>query len=134
MKAMLLRDLDIYFGLAKQLCVRHMILAQVRQPIRAVLSFLAYSGHDNRADTEGAFSAAMKELGLSDTILLPSETTSVHFDQSLRTLAETAPALKKQIFEAFMTCVWYDGKIVPKEAGLIRAIAAMLAIPIPVLA
>jgi len=42
--------------------------------------------------------------------------------------------LKKQIFAAFMTCVEHDGKITPKEAGLIRAIAAMLAIPMPVLA
>jgi Zn-dependent protease with chaperone function len=133
-KAMLLRDLDIYFGVAKQLCVRHTSLEQVRLPIRSVVSFLAYSGHDNRPDTEGAFSAAMKELGLTDAILSPSETTSAQFERSLRVLAETSPILKKQIFSAFMTCVWYDGKIVPKEAGLIRAIAAMMAIPIPVLA
>ena len=133
-KAMLLRDLDIYFGLVKQLCVRYTALEQVRLPVRTVVSFLAYSGHENRDDTEGAFSAAMKELGLSDVILPPDETTSMRFEQSLRTLAETSPVLKKQIFSAFMTCVWYDGKIVPKEAGLIRAIAAMLAIPIPMLA
>jgi hypothetical protein len=32
-----------------------------------------------------------------------------------------------------MTCVWHDGSITPKEASLLRAIAAMLAIPMPVL-
>ena len=132
-KAVLLRDLDIHFGLAKQLRVRYTALSAVHRPIAVVISFLAYSGHDNREETEGAFSAAMKELGFSDAILPPGETTSVLFDQSLRMLAETSPALKKQIFAAFMTCVWFDGKIVPKEAGLIRAIAAMLAIPMPVL-
>ena len=132
-KAMLLRDLDIHFGLAKQLRVRFTDLRSVHRPIVAVLSNLAYSGHDSQQEVLGAFSAAMKELGLSNPILLPSEISVLQFDQSLRTLAETCPTLKKKIFTAFMTCVEHDGKITPKEAGLIRAIAAMLAIPIPVL-
>jgi hypothetical protein len=131
---MLLRDLDIYFGLAQQLRVRYTALEQVRLPVRAVLSYLAYSGHDNREETEGAYSSSMQELGLTDAILMPAETTSKQFEQSLRELAETCPALKKKIFAAFMTCVWYDGKITSREAGLIRAIAAMLAIPMPMLA
>ena len=133
LKAMLLRDLDIHFGLAQQLRVRHTSLSSVCPPIVAVLSHLAYSGHDSHQEVLGAFSAAMEELGLSNPILLPNEISVQRFDQSLRTLAETSPAIKKQIFAAFMTCVWYDKKITPQEAGLIRAIAAMLAIPIPVL-
>jgi len=133
-KAVLLRDLDIFFGLAKQLRVRFTDITSIHRPIVAVLSYLAYSGHDNQQETLGAFSAAMKELGLSNPILSPNDMTVQQFDQSLRTLAETCPTLKKKIFEAFMTCVWFDGKITPKEAALIRAIAAMLAIPMPVLA
>ena len=133
-KAMLNRDLDIHFGLAKQLCVRHTTLASVRLPVVSVLSYLASSGHTSPQEIRGAFSAAMSELGLSEAMLLPVENTPFQFDKSLCKLAETSPALKKQIFSAFMTCVWYDGKITPKEAGLIRAIAAMLAIPIPMLA
>ena len=133
-KAMLHRDLDIHFGVAKQLRVRHTTMASVRRPVVAVLSYLAYSGHPSQQEAAKAFSAATKELGLSDPMLMLVEVTTRQFDQSLRTLAETSPALKKQVFSAFMTCVWHDGKIVPKEAGLIRAIAAMLAIPIPMLA
>ena len=133
-KAVLHRDLDIYFGLAKQLRVKFTAMPQVRMQVRAVLSYLAYAGHTAMEEASGAFSAAMKELGLPEEILRPFETTNTQFECSLRTLAETSPALKKQIFSAFMTCVWYDGKITPKEAGLIRAIAAILAIPIPVLA
>ena len=132
-KAVLHRDLDIYFGLAKQLRVKFTAMPQVRMQVRAVLSYLAYAGHTAMEEASGAFSAAMKELGLPEEILRPFETTNTQFECSLRTLAETAPALKKNIFSAFMTCVWYDGKITPKEAGLIRAIAAMLAIPMPVL-
>jgi uncharacterized tellurite resistance protein B-like protein len=133
-KAVLLRDLDIHFGLAKQLRVRYTALSSVNRPVAVVLSYLAYSGHDNQQEILGAFSAAMGELRLSNSILSPSEMSVQQFDQALRVLAETSPTLKKQIFASFMTCVWYDGKITPTEAGLIRAIAAMLAIPMPVLA
>ena len=132
-KAMMLRDLDIYFGRAKQLCVRYTTLASVRQPVVVVVSYLAQAGHTNQNEVQGAFSAAMRELNMSDSIIPDSEATVQRFDQSLRLLAETCPTLKKQIFAALMTCVWYDGKIMPNEAALIRAIAAMLAIPMPVL-
>ncbi|MCL2005887.1 MAG: M48 family metalloprotease [Planctomycetaceae bacterium] len=133
-KAVLHRDLDIHFGQAKQFRVRHTALSSVRRPAAAVLSYLAYSGHTDPQDAQKAFAAASEELGLSEPMLRLSETTTRQFDQSLRTLSETCPALKKRIFAAFMTCVWHDGKITPKEAGLIRAIAAMLAVPIPMLA
>ena len=133
-QAMLLRDLDIHFGLAKQLRVRHTTLTSVRVPVVSVLSYLAYSGHTSQSDSRKAFSAAMRELGLSEPMLLPVEITARRFDKSLRTLAEASPALKQQIFSALMTCIRHDGKITPKEAGLIRAIAAMLVIPIPMLA
>ena len=133
-KAVLHRDLDIHFGLAKQLRVRFTTLESVRRPVVAVLSYLAYAGHTNQQDAEKAYSAATEELKLSSPMLKLIEITTRQFDHSLRTLAETCPVLKKQVFTAFMTCVSHDGKITPKEAGLIRAIAAMLAIPIPVLA
>ena len=132
-KAMLLRDLDIHFGLAKQLRVRYTALSAVHRSVVVVASYLAYSGHDNEQETLGAFAASMKELELTNPILSPLEISVQQFDNALRVLAETCPTLKKKIFESFMTCIWYDGKITPTEAGLIRAIAAMLAIPMPVL-
>jgi len=133
-KAMLHRDLDIHFGLAKQLCVRHTALSSVRLPVVAVLSYLAYAGRADQANSRGAYVSAMRELGLSGEMLLPTEVTAHRFDKSLRVLSETSPALKRRIFMACMTCVSHDGQITLREAGLIRAIAAMLAIPIPMLA
>ena len=133
-KAMLHRDMDIHFGLAKQLRERYKTLGAVRTPTITVLSYLSYSGHTNQKDAEKAFEAALRELGMSGKMLFVSELTTRQFDQSLRMIAETCPAVKKRIFSALMTCVWHDGQITPKEAGLIRAIAAMLVIPIPMLA
>jgi len=132
-KAVLLRDLDIHFGLAKQLHVRYKTLSSVRLPVVAVLSYLAYMGHTGNEEAQKAFGASMQELNMSDDMLPTNEATVQRFDQSLRMLAETCPTLKKQIFAAFMTCVEHDEQLTPQEAGLIRAIAAMLAIPIPVL-
>jgi len=132
-KAMLLRDLDIHFGMAKQLSVRYKTLASVQHLVTVVLSYLAYSSYESNEEALGVFMAAQQELELPVTILPPGEITIHGFDQSLRMLAETCPALKKQVFAAFMTCIWYNGKITPKEAGLIRAIAAMLVVPMPVL-
>ncbi|MDR3232873.1 MAG: M48 family metallopeptidase [Planctomycetaceae bacterium] len=129
LKAVLLRDLDIHFGLAKQLSVRYTALTNVRQECITVLSFLAYSGHNAVQEVQGAFSAAAQELGLTGSILPLHETTIVLFDNSLRKLAETAPSLKKKIYESFLTCVKYDGQITSKESELLRAVAAMLAIP-----
>ena len=129
LKAVLLRDLDIYFGLAKPLTIQYTAINAVRQPMGAVLSYLAYAGHDNAADTESAYAAAMETLGLSDPML--RDCTVPLFDQSLRTLALTAPGVKKRIFAAIMTCVEHDGKITVTEGELVRAIAAMLAVPMP---
>jgi hypothetical protein len=131
LKAVLLRDLDIYFGLAKPLTVQYTTASSVRQPIGAVLSYLAYAGHDNAADGTAAYTAAMETLGFSDPMLPNSDYTVQLFDQSLRTLALTAPNLKKQLFSAIMTCVEHDGKITVEEGELVRAIAAMLAVPMP---
>ncbi|MDR0870954.1 MAG: M48 family metallopeptidase [Planctomycetaceae bacterium] len=134
LKAVLLRDLDIYFGLAKQLSVRYTALPQVQNEVAAVLSFLAYSGHNDSAEAQAAFAAAFQSFDTSagGAMLPPNEVNVVVFDKSLRELAQTAPMLKKQIYEAFIVCVQYDGIITPKEAELLRAVAAMLAIPMPV--
>lgn len=131
LKAILLRDLDVHFGLAKHLSVRYSSLGSVSPQVILVLAFLAYSGHSGTADAINAFTVAEKELGLTTPMPNETDSTVVRFDQSLRILAETAPALKKQIFAALMTCIRYDGQITEKEGELIRAVAAMLQIPMP---
>jgi Zn-dependent protease with chaperone function len=131
LKAILLRDLDVHFGIAKPIRVRYSAIDSVRQQIITVLSFLAYSGHTDISVVKKSFETAIQELGLTDPIQLETDNTVQRFDQSLRVLAETSPMLKKQIFTALMTCIRYDGQITVKEGELIRAIAAMLVIPMP---
>ena len=132
LKAILLRDLDIFFGLAKKLSIRYATVDSVADAVIGVLSYLAYMGHGTSADALAAFEASIGELDLDVSMLPVSESTVKRFDQSLRILAETSPELKKRIFSALMTCIQHDGQITVKEGELIRAIAAMLAIPMPV--
>jgi hypothetical protein len=131
LKAILLRDLDIEFGFAKPLSVRYSTIQSVRQQVTLVLSYFAYAGHSDSVQTQNAFQAAIQELGLNVPIQPAADCTVPLFDQSLRILALTAPALKKQIFNALIICIRYDGRITEKENELIRATAAMLAIPMP---
>jgi Zn-dependent protease with chaperone function len=166
LKAILLRDLDIYFGLAKPLRVRYSTLEAVKESIVVVLSFIAYAGHEDVSEAQKAFSESARQLydsyygfrqrkevkaeisldkptniaenssdsslKLCDSIMSRENCTVKLFDGSLHILAETSPMLKKQIYESLLTCIRYDGKITIKEGELIRAVTAMLAIPMPV--
>ncbi|MDR1484752.1 MAG: M48 family metallopeptidase [Planctomycetaceae bacterium] len=132
LKAILLRDLDVHFGFAKPLRVRYSTLEAVRLPVKVVLSFIAYSGHANVDEAKNAFDTAAKELGLTDSILCNSDCNFRTFGKSLHLIAETSPMLKKQIYEALLKCIRYDGKISVEEGELIRATAAILEIPMPV--
>jgi hypothetical protein len=133
LKAILLRDLDVFFGLTKPLSVRFYRLKEVQVPALTLLSYLAYCGHSTQQEATAAFEAAVKALNQTahETSLMvpPQQCTVQAFNAALQVLAETAPALKKSIFEALLVCIHYDGQITQKEGELIRAIAAMLAIP-----
>lgn len=131
LKAILFRNLDVYFGLTPPPTVKYHALGAVRGATVAVLSYLAHVGHDNDADVRAAYTAAQNELGLADPILSDSACTVKLFDESLRKLAETSPPLKQRIYNALMTCIRHDGQITVQEGELMRAVAAMLGIPMP---
>ncbi len=131
LKAVMLRDLDVHFGLAPTLTEKYSTLASVQDSVAAVLSFLAYAGHDTPEEAEKVFVAIATKMGLSSRMLGNEACTIKLFDQALRILALTTPTLKKQVFEGMVQCVQEDGKITALEGELIRAIAAMLAVPMP---
>lgn len=131
LKAMLLRDLDVFFGLAPKLSVKYSSIASVTDSVVAVASYFAYMGHGSVTEAQAAYEASVGSLGIQAPIQSMSDCSISQFDNALRALAETAPSLKKRVFEAMMTCIHHDGQITVRESELIRAIAAMLAIPMP---
>jgi len=68
-------------------------------------------------------------------VLVPAEElTSSALDQALRTLARLRQRAKGLLVKACVACVEADGRIDPVEAELVRAVAAALKVPMPLLA
>ena len=131
LQAMLIRDLDVHFKLAARLSTRYYAPKGVEQPFTLVLSLLAHAGHDNPTEVNAAFAKAKTAFGVGGTLLPKSECTTQKLDAALRILAHAAMPIKKNLLMAFTICIWADGKVVPRERELLRAIAAMLGCPMP---
>ena len=131
LQAMLVRDLDVHFKLAARLSVQYYAPKGVVQPFTLVLSLLAHAGHDNPAEVNAAFAKAKAAFGFGGSLLPKSECTTQKLDASLRVLAHAAMPIKQKLLQAFTLCIWADGKVVPRERELLRAIAAMLGCPMP---
>ncbi|HUT13515.1 MAG TPA: M48 family metallopeptidase [Thermoguttaceae bacterium] len=129
--SMLLRNLDVQFGRAKPLAVRHHRLDPLLPSLVAVLSMLAHAGQTDEADVRRAFDKGMAEVGRSGTLQSKSEGSLRNLDAALKSLAEAGPKLKKQILAACVACVAADGKVTPREGELVQAVAAMLGVPVP---
>jgi Zn-dependent protease with chaperone function len=135
LRCVLRRHLDAVFHREKPPAVRYKTAFKVAPQLGTMLSLLAWEGQDTEDAARRAFEIGMKaylngELG--PYRLLPrSECTLQAFDQALQTFMEALPAIRRQALQACAACVMADGKIVPREAELLRAIASTLNIPVP---
>jgi len=130
-RTMLLRNLDVHFGLSKPASPRYAALAPLMEPLWVVLSTLAYAGQEAEGDAQRAFELAAKQVGMDMPLASPEDCTLAAFDKAAEVLAEATPPLKKQIMSAAIACIAADGKVTVKESELIRAISATLGCPIP---
>jgi len=103
--------------------------------ISVVLSALAYVGNDNSAVAQAAFqrgaSTILRSTGGPPPILAHSDCTLDRVDASLKRLCKAVPQIKKNTLNACAETVAADGKIEPREAELLRAIASTLDCPLP---
>jgi uncharacterized tellurite resistance protein B-like protein len=129
--AVLLRNLDVQFGRAKPLAVRHHRLDPLLPSLVSVLSMLTHAGQTAEADVRRAFDKGMAEVGRSGTLQGKSDGSLRNLDAALKSLAEASPKLKKQLLAACVACVAADGQVTPREGELIQAVAAMLGVPVP---
>ena len=133
-RTMLLRHLDVQFGRAKPIAVRHHRIGPLLPSLVGVLSILAYAGQTAEEDVKRAFDKGMAQSGRTATPLPKSDCSLQNLDAALKVLAEAAPKLKKQIFSACIACVAADGKVTPREGELVQAVAAVLGVPVPPIA
>jgi len=129
--AIVLGQLDVQFDRSRPIAVRYRQLDPLLPSLVGLLSMLAHAGQSAEADVKGAFDKAMAAIGRQATALAESDCSMRNFDAALKALAQAAPKLKRQIFTACVACVAADGKVTPREAQLVQAVAAVLGVPVP---
>jgi hypothetical protein len=126
--------LDVHFGVKKTPAVRYKTLNAAAQPFCGVLSSLAYVGHSKAEDVRRAFEAGVRGRLAQAEILPREQCTLKAFNAALTDLASASPQVKREIIAAVTDCIAADGKTTVKESELLRAIAAVLACPLPPMA
>jgi hypothetical protein len=130
LRSVLLGYLDVHFGLKKPPAVRYRDAGAVAQPAAIVLSTLAYVGHTEPEETQRAFAAGASHLGPMSLVPRPQCTLKT-FDAALAELGQAGAKLKRDILSAVTACIATDGQVTLAESELLRAIAAALGCPVP---
>jgi Zn-dependent protease with chaperone function len=115
--------------------VRVRDVGEVQVECLELLSALAWAGERDAALAQRALDAALRVLGVpSRWSLLPDgRVDGARLDSALARLDEAAPELKGRILSACAACVLADARIVPSEMEVVRAVAAALGCPVPLL-
>lgn len=97
-----------------------------------VLSVLAWLGARDEAGAQAALDAGAAALGVRGWRPLPRDRVrATRLDAALARLDEAAPPLKKRLLAACAASALADGRLVPAEAEVVRAVAASLGLPLP---
>ncbi|MDZ7620342.1 MAG: M48 family metallopeptidase, partial [Patescibacteria group bacterium] len=119
-RAMVFNQLDVHFGRRDAPRVRYTQLGSVRQPVVQVLSTLAHAGSSDPIEVADAYRKGMAALKRSDPQLPSAQCGLSQLDESLKTLAECAPLIKRQVLQACTTTISADNVVTPRERQLIH--------------
>ncbi len=117
--------------------VRYHAFHAVAGEISTVLSAVARSAAADAAGAERAFAAGLAQLQRTDTefhFAPASDDSFAALDTALDRLAGASPPIKQRTLTAAAHVAAADGQLGPAEAELLRAIAAVLDVPMPLLA
>ena len=130
LRIVLLSYLDVHFGLKKPPAARYQTASAVAQPAAIVLATLAYVGQRQPEEIQRAFLAGAGLLGPMS--LVPRQQCTLKtFDAALAELARASAKVKRAILSAVTACIATDGQVTLAEGELLRAIAAALGCPVP---
>jgi Zn-dependent protease with chaperone function len=132
LRRILFSHLDGHFRLSERPNRVLRRLGQLKEDVAPVFSALAHVGHRKMSDGEQAFAKAVSALDRGDIRLLPpGEFGFAELDSALDKLAFLSPLLRRHVLKACAACVAHDGKVTVAEIELLRAVAAALDCPIP---
>jgi Zn-dependent protease with chaperone function len=108
---------------------------QVIDEIRLLLSVLARTGAESEEAAAATYRHVMTQFRRppGDPASL-KECSLAALTAALEKLNRLAPLLKKSVIESCADCVIHDGKVLPREAELLQAVALCLDCPLPPLA
>ncbi len=134
LRMVLFSYLDVHFGLKRPPTIHYRTVRSVAKPLAVALSTLAYVGHTRPEDAQQAYECGAENLSLPAEILPLTECRLHSFDAALVELAQASPDVKRSIIAAMTACITADGKVMPAESEVLRAVAAVLGCPMPPLA
>lgn len=108
----------------------------VRAEVIELMAILTAHGHPEAPETaRAAFQAGLEglaEAAPDTTPALPADWPA-RLDRSLEALDGLKPESKSRLVRGLARCVAHDGRVVPAEMELLRAICGTLHVPLPVL-
>lgn len=134
LRTVLFSYLDVHYGLKKSGAHTYWNIAGVTQPLSEVLLMLAHVGNKDEGQAEHAYQTGTQSLSKIISMLPRTECSLEKFDAALSTLAKSSPKVKREVIGAVAACITADGRVTLEEAELLRAIAAVLACPMPPIA
>ena len=103
--------------------------------VALVLSAVSHAGSDGDDATRAAFQRGAKATGLADLSLQPwNRDMFKQLDRALDTLSRIPAKSKARLVKGLAETAAADGKIIPRELELLRAVAIALDCPMPLLA
>ena len=98
-----------------------------------VLSLLAWLGAADAASAQAALDTALTALGAAGPwrILPRGRVGAARLEAALATIDSATPKVKERVLAACEACVGADGTVLPEEGEVLRAIAASLGVPAP---
>ena len=129
----IVRHVEPQFRRIRRVPVRHRSVEPLLQPCGELLSCLAYWGTEEPEAARAAFRKGAQRLAVNGRLSMrPADVCGLQMvDRSLDLLAAAAPAVKKTVLDACVTCIAADGFVTTEEAELIRAVADSLDCPMP---
>lgn len=128
----LTRHLDAVFVKPKPKRAKYSTLIEVQEHCEILFSALAHAGHSDSQSTMAAIAAARQEAGLQFIEIQSREAMTLsRLNTAIDQLALLKPLSKPKLLKACLACVTADGRVVPKEMELMRAISDSLDCPMP---
>jgi Zn-dependent protease with chaperone function len=127
----LVKDLRPHFETAQAPAARHGDLLALSEQTAVLLSALAMEGAGGAAGAGGAFAAGMRQIGTTGTLDTAEDPNYGRLNRAIADLQEMKPLVKPQLIKACAATVLADDVVTPRQAALLRGVAAALDCPLP---